>query len=364
MIKNIKLRARVKNYLLALNFIMSLVLLSLIIYWIASVRPSQIERAIGSGQYRLYMMDNLPNGDNEIEPDYIGIRQNIADTTEEIIEIERELAAIDDSPPDVNFSAQEQDNIKQGDLLEKTNEFLGKKVSVKNAKHEKKKKHAKNPKISIIVTNLGLNRRLTELALTLPKECALGFLPYTKSLKPLLSKAQKNGNEIYIYLPLQTSKSDKNEIKYALMSNLGQEENTLRLNMILNSHTKYNGVYSNYKEVFTDNSRTSKSIFEYLNDKDLIFILGKGLQSDALRHLNSHDNIMPTDIIIDEEPDKEYILRQLKNLANIAQEEGVALGYAQSFNITIEMIKKWIPILKQQGIKLVPVSVLLKEYNS
>jgi uncharacterized protein len=248
--------------------------------------------------------------------------------------------------------------------LEKTNQLLTNQAPVKLERARQKRQYTGQPKISVIVTNLGLNRRSTELALTLPKECGLGFLPYTKSLKPLLHRAQGNGHEIYLYLPLQTSKSYDNPGRYALMSNLAQEENSLRLNVILNSHARYDGVYSSYKEVFTDNEKASDMVLDHLDDKNLIFILGKGLRHPAPKHIKSHNNILPTNIIIDEEPDSESISNQLAELIKVAEEDGIALGYAQGFTLTIEMIRKWAPTLKQKGIKLVPVSDLLKEYNS
>ena len=364
MIKDTQLRARIKRYLIGLNIVLGVVLFSLIIYWVASVRPSQIDQAIQLGQYRFYTMDNLPLGDNQIKPDYIGLQRAVADTTEEISQVEQELAAIDSNPADVDFSDTSELLADTNKLLEKTNQLLTAKSATKSAKQKKKRQYTGAPKISIIVTNLGLNRRSTELALTLPKQCALGFLPYTKSLKPLLHRAQGNGHEIYLYLPLQTSKSHDNPGRYALMNNLAQEENSLRLNVILNSHARYDGVYSSYKEVFTDNVRASEMVFDHLDDKNLIFVLGKGVGYPVPDHIKSHDNILPTNIIIDEEPDKESISAQLNELIRVAEEEGIALGYAQGFTLTIQMIRKWAPALRSQGIKLVPVSELLKEYNS
>lgn len=364
MIKDTKLKAKVKQYLIGLNIVLGLVLLSLIIYWVASVRPAQVEKAIQLGQYRSYNIEDLPDGDNEIKPDYTGLQRAVADTTEEIDQVEQELAAIDSEPPNIDFNDSDDLIADTNKLLEKTNQLLTSKNSVKPKKQKKKRQYIGQPKLSIIVTNLGLNRRSTELAMTLPTECALGFLPYTKSLKPLLHRAQSNGHEIYLYLPLQTSKSHDNPGRYALMGNLAQEENSLRLNVILNSHARYDGVYSSYKEVFTDNARASEMVFDYLDDKNLIFVLGKGLKTPAPDHMKTHDNILPTNIIIDEEPDKDSIESQFEELIRVAEDDGVALGYAQGFTLTIEMIRKWAPTLKRRGIKLVPVSDLLKEYNS
>lgn len=365
MLRDLHFRAKLKRYLIWLNIALGILLLSLIVYWLASARPNQIKQAIQLSQYRFYTMDNLPENDNQINPDYIGLQNDIADNIDEINQVDAELAAIDSELTDSELPDTSELIADTNKLLEKTNQVLTtKKPSETATKPQKEKQYKGKPKISIIVTNLGLNRRSTELALTLPKECALGFLPYTKSLKPLLNRAQGNGHEIYLYLPLQTSASHDNPGRYALMNNLAQEENALRLNVILNSQTRYDGVYSSYKEVFTDNANAAEMLLDHLGDKNLIFILGKGYKHSIAKYAKSHNNILPTNIILDEEIDAESISAQLNRLISIAKEEGIALGYAQGFTLTIEIIRQWAPSLKHKGVELVPVSELLKEYNS
>lgn len=351
MIKDSKLKAKVKLYLLGGNIALGAILLSLVIYWLVSARPSQITKATQFGQYRTYSMVSLPFFTNEIEADYVGLQKQVAATLEEANEVDLEL-------------------VKQVSLIEETEQILAKSdelLTSKNTNKElsikKKRVYSGKPKISIVVTNLGLNRRSTELALTLPTQCGLGFLPYMQSLKPLLNKAQNKGHEVYLYLPLQTSKALDNPRKYALMNNLALEENEVRLNVILNSQARYDGVYSSYKEVFADDMNASSMIFDQLDDKNLIFILGKGLAKGVPGHISSHNNVIPTNIIIDEEPDKDSIRSQLEELIRVAESNGIALGYAQGFTLTIEMIRDWIPTLNKKGVQLVPVSELLKEYN-
>ncbi len=357
MIKDPKLKAKVKLYLLGSNIALGAILLSLVIYWLVSARPSQIARATQFGQYRTYSMASLPFITNEIEADYVGLQKQVADTLEEANEVDLELLSID-VPPKQDSLIEETEQI-----LAKSDELLTSKNTNKELSVKKKRVYSGKPKISIVVTNLGLNRRSTELALTLPTQCGLGFLPYTQSLKPLLNKAQNKGHEVYLYLPLQTSKALDNPGKYALMNNLALEENEVRLNVILNSQARYDGVYSSYKEVFTDDMNASSMIFDQLDDKNLIFILGKGLAKGVPGHISSHNNVIPTNIIIDEEPDKDSIRSQLEELIRVAESNGIALGYAQGFTLTIEMIRDWIPTLNKKGVQLVPVSELLKEYN-
>jgi len=363
MIKDTKLKSAIKKGAIGLNIVLGITLFCLIIVWFASIRPGQIDDAIKLGQYRAYSMEELPFDTGEIQAGYASSRLEVADTTEEIDLVEKELAAIDSVSDSIEM--EEPDLLDTADaLLAKTNKILAQQNQKTQAPLVKqKRKYKGNPKIAVIVTNLGLNRRSTELAMTLPQECGLGFLPYTKSLKPLLHKAQSKGHEIFLYLPLQTSQSFDNPGRYSLMANLAPEENAVRLNVILNSHARYDGVYSSYKEVFTDNSHASEMVFDHLDDKNLIFILGKGMSSGVPAHMKSYNNILPTNIIIDEEPDKEAIAKQLAELVRTAEYDGIALGYAQGFTLTIEMIRAWIPALEGKNIQLVPVSDILKEYN-
>lgn len=76
MIKDPKLKAKVKIILLGSNIALGAILLSLVIYWLVSARPSQIARATQYvTQYRTYSMASLPFITNEIEADYVGLQK-------------------------------------------------------------------------------------------------------------------------------------------------------------------------------------------------------------------------------------------------------------------------------------------------
>jgi polysaccharide deacetylase 2 family uncharacterized protein YibQ len=369
MIKDPKTKERIKQYLIGANIFLGAVLFLLIFFWLLFVRPEQIRTATAIGHYTFFYMDNLPAPlSGKIEADYIGDKARVAASADHKQENEEKKEHIEPAMP---LIVDNDDTVEPEELLDRAEAILQKTNSILSDKQEapqplsavENKRSKGTPKISIIVTNLGLNRRSTELALTLPKQFGLGFLPYTKSLTSLLNKAQNNGHEIYLYLPLQTSKSLDNPGRYALMTNLPPEENAVRLSVVLNSHAKYNGIYSNFKEVFTSDKQSCKGILDHLNDRNLIFILGKTSEKGLPEHIKSCKNIIPTNIIIDIDPDKEAIEKELEKLVKVASKEGLALGYAQGLILTIEMLRDWAPSLEKRGIKLVPVSELLKEYN-
>jgi polysaccharide deacetylase 2 family uncharacterized protein YibQ len=312
MFKDSYSKAKIRFYLVVVNIILALIAASMVIYWLAFARPGQIMQATVLGHYRAYTMDNLPFITGEIEADYAGSPEAVINNSEELDRIESELAAI-------NIDSANTTTLNSDKLLVKTEKFITQSEQLLNKKNRQKTNNTKKvrsksaaSKVSIIVTNLGLSKRSTEAALTLPPQCAFGFLPYTQNLQYLLNKAQNDGHEIYLYLPLQTNAAFNSSEKYALMNNLAPEENATRLNMVLNSQPQYKGVYSSFKEVFTNNPQSAEMLFDQLEDKNHIFILGREKMAKSKDLTGLYSNIIPTTLVIDKEPDRESIKKQLQ----------------------------------------------------
>ncbi len=314
-----KSRQQVKYYLIITNITLATTLLALLIFGLLVVRPNQIDKAYRFNQY---------------------VSRNLNDTSEVIDNIEPDYSPLKDSNPD-----------NAGEL--------GKLNSNQTSLPLASPINADKAKIAIIVTNLGLNRRLTEAALTLPSSIALGFLPYTTSLKPLLDEAIREGHEIYLYIPFETGMASAHPGKYALMTSTGAEENASRLSTILHSQANYSGVYSSYQERFTNNQQAILPVIDQIRSKNLIFILGKDQHSVIPEYLSKKSNIIITNIVIDKEPDEDLIRKNLNSLVQYAKENKVAIGYVQGCALTLDIIKDWLPLLEEQSIELVPISNLL-----
>jgi polysaccharide deacetylase 2 family uncharacterized protein YibQ len=317
-----KNRQQIKYYLIITNITLAIALVTLLIFGLFVIRPSQIDKAYRLNQYISLNVNATSEVIDSIEPDYTQPK-NSSPNLSNNIEIDK---------PQSNQAA----------LLPASSG------------------QANKAKIAIIITNLGLNRRLTEASLTLPSPIALGFLPYTMNLKPLLNKAQEKGHEIYLYIPFETGRASANPGKYALMTTIGSEENASRLSTILSSQTNYNGVYSSYQERFTADQQAILPILDQIKSKNLIFVLGKDQNFVIPEYLDKRSNLIVTNIVIDHEPDEDLIRKNLNRLVQYAKEHRVAIGYAQGYALTVDIIKNWLPLLEAQSIELVPISNLLQ----
>jgi hypothetical protein len=321
MIRDPKLRGQIKTLLLFLNILFTLVLLGLLSFEAFVLRPAQISVAMNLKQYVILDINGLQREEDKIKPDYIG-----HSTLDKI---------------------KEKHNQKLTDISQ------GKEPSFPLS-NEEGTPIVIQPKISLIVANLGLNKRATELAITLPKQISLGFLPFTTSLKPLMFEAFEKGHELYLHIPFERKDSSEFTGRYALSSRYNEEENLNRLLAILTTQKNYIGIYVNNSHLFEKDGSLSGALLKVLKERDMTIVL----ESKNKHALNQTDYIIAVDIFIDNEVDKEVIRKNLDKLIEEAKQNKKAVGYSQGYVLTINMIKEWIPLLKDEGIELVPISAL------
>ncbi len=309
-------RQKIKKALFIVSIVLSSILAALLLYGVVFVMPKNIANAVKLGQYYEFDSDHLPSGNHAV------VKHGGVGVTDEV--------SLEEDKPD---------------------------ASVAVAKNNK-------PKIAILLTNLGLNKISTELALSLPKEIALGFLPYTTTLKPLMQKAHELEHEIYIYLPFETKRYPMESPGHMpILLSLGNEENTARLSSLLKPFEGYKGVYGSYKEIFTADTSKLASVIDELRKRNLKLFVGR-VNSDPILEGENGMSVVSANIVLDTEPNVASIKNNLDKLIELAQSNKYAVAYAQGYPVTIYTLKAWLPTLEEKGIELVSVSYMMEEANN
>lgn len=299
-------RKYVKNCLLVASAFLGIIFVGLFIFGLCVVRPNIIAQATSSAQYYLLDLNHLPQNLDTVEPDYIGQENNLA-------------------------SKEFDTNIRASDEINSIPNFAGEEI----------------PKIAILVTNLGLSKRINDLALQLPAQISLGVIPYSNSLQTFLTDAQAKGHEVYISLPNFVANGGEHH---------QSSEDERKFDDWFNVYGKYKGIYSNH--VAVNDSHSFQHLLKQIEDKNLLFVIGLAQNPDLVAKSLGHKNIIYPLIMIGLEADAHEIKKNLDQLVRQAKLNKKALGYANGYLLTIEMINKWLPSLKSQGIELVPVSSL------
>lgn len=214
-------------------------------------------------------------------------------------------------------------------------------------------------KVAILISNLGGNQSILDSALNLPADFTMGFSSFGGANKQVFEKVIKSGKDVLLYLPFQPKDYPISAPgPYAILEEHGQG-NIETLSDLLALYPGIKGGYGNSREFFTSKQEKITPIIEYLQKQNLNLIISRPIDS-ADDFLSKYDNVILCDQIIDELSTASGIKTSLANLVSIAKKRGYAVGYANTYPITLKVLSEWINELPAQKVKIVPLSLIKK----
>lgn len=224
---------------------------------------------------------------------------------------------------------------------------------------------SKKPRISIIISDMGLSSNSTEKAITeLPPEITLAFVPYAGNLEEWVKKSRDAGHEVLLSIPMEPESYPKDDPgPNALLTSLSKEENINRLNWALSRATGYVGIMNFMGSRYTTNTDFMADLLEKLYHRGLL-IVDAASSTDSVIPSLSRINGVPysvNDRYIDNIASRQSIDKQLKYLEDVAVRRGYAVGIAFPYPITFERLNKWVATLKDKNIELAPVTAVTSE---
>lgn len=232
--------------------------------------------------------------------------------------------------------------------------YYSKRVTIQNNK----------PMIAIIVTGLGSNKKISELALRLPEAINLSFSPYAKDLSSWMISGRTSGHELLIDLPMEASNypvSDPGPL--GLLISKDQAENEIKIKKLMAHNFGYVGFVTPQDEVFLDNNELFKSLLQVLSGRGLMLVIGRQPAKDDTREMIEKGNTASTiiDTIIDEELTPTAIQAHLSLLEQTAKQRGYAVGITKAYPVTIKQLDAWAAKAEENGFNLVPVSQIISK---
>lgn len=219
----------------------------------------------------------------------------------------------------------------------------------------------KKSKVVIIVEDLGLSKSMTLSALDLNQNFTLGFSPYAQDVGDWISQATDKGFEALIRLPMQPSDYPVNDPgPYAMLQNLSMGENLSRLDWVLARSKKVLGLYTSENETFTNSRSNITPVLENIARKNKILVYGNVANDSTIKalsesiNLNYITSVMQIDSVLKEEDIKNSLLR----LEGIALTEGKAVGYINSYPMSLRVLNNWIDEIDKSKLIVVPISKL------
>ena len=217
------------------------------------------------------------------------------------------------------------------------------------------------PAISIIIDDMGYRLKSGMRAINLPGDLTYSFLPHVPHVAALSQSAHQHNKEVMLHLPME-AESGKNLGPGGLTQCMTEKNFVKVLEENINSVPHAKGFNNHMGSLLTKSHvLMTRLMREMATEKNLFFVDSRTTSKSVALDVARAEGLqsITRDIFIDHEESSEFINQQLKKLIRRAKRKGTALAIAHPKNITLTILEKWIPKLKEHGIRLVPVSTLI-----
>ena len=217
-------------------------------------------------------------------------------------------------------------------------------------------------RVAIIIDDLGWNKESADALLNIEAPISFAILPHLPFSKIIADEAGLKHRDVLLHLPMEpygypnkdpgikplTDDMNKNDIEALMKDYISEIPHIVGMNNHMGSK-------------FTENERGMRYVMEILKDKNLFFVdsftTPKSLAYQTAKALGV--KTARRQVFLDNEEDEEYIKGQIEKLIAFARKDNSAIGIGHPHPQTINVLQKMVPVMKENGIEIVPVSELV-----
>ncbi|MEE8517266.1 MAG: divergent polysaccharide deacetylase family protein [Alphaproteobacteria bacterium] len=219
------------------------------------------------------------------------------------------------------------------------------------------------PMISIVIDDLGMNRKGTARAIAFKGPLTLAFLPYAGDLKRQIAAARAAGHELLVHVSMEPVSQNENPGPNVLTASLGNDELLRRLRWALDRFDGYVGINNHMGSRFTSFEAGMKVVMGEIKARGLLFLdsrtsIGSRGVSMARRlgvpHARRH-------IFLDDTLDAETVRARLAEVEAAASQAGYVVAIGHPHKVTLDALAQWLPGVARRGFQLVPISAIVRK---
>lgn len=220
------------------------------------------------------------------------------------------------------------------------------------------------PRIAIVISGLGLNRRTTEDAITnLPADVTLAFSPYGQDLQTWAVEARRAGHELLVMVPMEPLDYPVNDPgPHSLLTSLSPAENIDKLHYVMSRFGNYVGLMNDMGSRFTASEESLRPLMSDLQRRGVIFVDARTTGATIIPGVARSYGVptVSNSRYIDNVAAGSEIDRYLEELEDLARARGSAVGIGRAYPVTIARVAAWSMTLAERGINLAPVTAIVR----
>lgn len=220
------------------------------------------------------------------------------------------------------------------------------------------------PRISVVVTGLGLAKDVTERAIaTLPSQISLGFSPYAAETPTAVAAARQRGHEALLDLALEPVNYPTVDPGPAtLVSTYSATDNVARLDWVLARAQGTIGVIAQFGDSFGASAMAMAPVAQALRERGLMYVDNRASDHPAMVRL-SRDFAVPwafadASVPVGSADEAEALVATLHALEKATAKQRSVMALVPVSPVAIVTLANWAKTVEPRGFALAPVSAI------
>ena len=220
---------------------------------------------------------------------------------------------------------------------------------------------ATDPKIAIVIDDLGGDLAATDRALALPGPVTLAFLPYAEATPFLAAEAARAGHPILVHMPME-AEGNHNPGPFALTTALAPADIRARIAAALARVPEATGINNHMGSRFTASRDALIPVAEELAARHLFFFDSRTTPRTQVVPVSRAFGVASAgrDVFLDDEQTADAVGAQLMELEQRARAAGVAIAIGHPHAVTLAALRDWTARAAARGFTLIPLSEAIR----
>jgi polysaccharide deacetylase 2 family uncharacterized protein YibQ len=218
--------------------------------------------------------------------------------------------------------------------------------------------------VAIVIDDLGQDMKPAQELLDLPDHITLAVMPRLPYSKKIAEAARRSGREVLVHIPMEAKvRTEKHSTPGMLRSDMTPMEFISAVKEDLDSVPGAVGANNHEGSALTENREAMTFLMSELKPRGLFFLDSMTSPKSAAFTVAREFGLRSArrDVFLDNDGNNPAAIRkQLDELARTAKQNGRAIGIGHPHPATIAELRKWLGRIEEQGIEVVPVSMLVK----
>jgi len=219
------------------------------------------------------------------------------------------------------------------------------------------------PRVALIIDDVGWNREIVGEIEKINQPFTLAILPKAQYSREIFDTLKKNlVFDTIIHIPLEPELPAQSFDKGLLRTDMDIGEIRKEFESDIEYYYPHvKGINNHMGSRFTADEEKMRILLEEVKRRNLFFVDSVTSTKSCGYTLAKEMGVKTArrNVFIDNQPDHQYIEKQIWELVENARKEGSAIGIGHARKDTVEVLKKVMPLLTEE-VDIVPVSALLE----